>query len=200
MPKPDRGLREANKRTRASRPTYCKHEYLTIASRVAEVEKKLDSIYALLQAGRHPDGASKTDGSSTDQTITAGSSPFSWEKPAQPTILSPPESCRAHVHRRPDVIDKGLLSTQEANELLQIYRIASGDFPFIYLDPAATLESLRWDKPFLTLSILVMASPRARSLQVLLEKELRELLAQKVIVEGELSLDLLQGLLVYLAW
>ena len=98
------------------------------------------------------------------------------------------------------MIDKGLLSFQEADELLQIYRVASSDFPFVYVDPTATLESLRWDKPFLILSILVMASPRARSLQVLLEKELREVLAQKVIVEGELSLDLLQGLLVYLAW
>ena len=68
------------------------------------------------------------------------------------------------------------------------------------MEPSKTLETLRWEKPFLLLSILVMASAKARGLQVLLEKELRELLASKVIVEGELSLDLLQGLCVYLAW
>ena len=98
------------------------------------------------------------------------------------------------------MIDKGVLSEKEAEDLLRVYQDASRDYPFVYVDPTTTLEALRWEKPFLLLSILVMASPRARSLQVLLEKELRELLANKVIVEGELSLDLLQGLLIYLAW
>lgn len=89
---------------------------------------------------------------------------------------------------------------QEAEELLRVYQDVSRDYPFIYIDPTTSLETIRWEKPFLLLSVLVMTSQRARSLQVLLERELRDLLSMKVIVEGELSLDLLQGLLVYLAW
>ena len=112
----------------------------------------------------------------------------------------PPSDCRGDLRRRLDVIDKNVLSMQEAEDLLRIYQEASQDYSFIYVDPATSLETLRWEKPFLMLSILVMASVRARPLQVLLEKELRELLASKVIVEGELSLDLLQGLLLYVAW
>ena len=188
-------------------------QLLTPCSRVAEVEKKLDSIYALLQANRHPETTASNSTappsnlqipspvSSTEQTGRA-QSPFVLQNAAtQLQALTPPASdCRGDLRRRMDVIDKGVLSEQEAEELLRIYQDAGRDYPFVHIDPSTKLETLRWEKPFLLLSVLVMASPRARSLQILLEKELRELLSSKVIVEGELSLDLLQGLLVYLAW
>ncbi|KAI4150897.1 MAG: hypothetical protein LQ340_003822 [Diploschistes diacapsis] len=176
-------------------------------SRVAEVEKKLDNIYALLQANRHPESTNANTAQVPSPVSSADNStgtlnPFVLRAiPAQGQTLTPPASdCRGDLRRRLDVVDKGVLTVQEAEELLRVYQDVSRDYPFIYIDPTTSLETIRWEKPFLLLSVLVMTSQRARSLQVLLERELRDLLSMKVIVEGELSLDLLQGLLVYLAW
>lgn len=63
-----------------------------------------------------------------------------------------------------------------------------------------TLDSLRREKPFLLLSILSSAASSNEKLQSQLELELRESLSRRVIVHGEKSLDLLQGVLVYLTW
>ena len=62
------------------------------------------------------------------------------------------------------------------------------------------MTSLRDEKPFLFLNVLTMAAQKFPGLQGTLEKEVRDVLGAKVISEGEQSLDLLQGMLVYLAW
>lgn len=96
------------------------------------------------------------------------------------------------------MIEGGLISIGKAEELLEIYRDQSGKFPFVHIPHS--LASIRREKPFLMLSILAMASRNNRKLQESLEHRLREELSQKVIMEGQKSMDLLQGLLVYLAW
>ena len=63
-----------------------------------------------------------------------------------------------------------------------------------------TVSSMRHERPFLLLNVLTMAAQRYQELQIVLEKEVREVLGSKIISEGEQSLDLLQGLMVYLAW
>jgi hypothetical protein len=47
---------------------------------------------------------------------------------------------------------------------------------------------------------MAAASSKEKKLQQSLEQELRSTLCSKVLLDGEKSLDLLQGLLVYLAW
>ena len=101
---------------------------------------------------------------------------------------------------RPDVIERGLLSVERAEELLRIYQVDSRSFPFVHVPSNATISSLRRDRPFLLLNVLTMASQRNNELQTVLEQEVREVLGTKVISDGEQSLDLLQGLMVYLAW
>ena len=72
------------------------------------------------------------------------------------------------------------------------------------------LERLRERNPCALTAVLAIGAKlapsngyfggRAEVLADVLEREWREELARKVIVEGQKSLDLVQGLLVYLGW
>jgi hypothetical protein len=73
-------------------------------------------------------------------------------------------------------------------------------FPFVQVPENATVTHLSEDKPFLLLAIFAVASSHEKALQKSLGDELRKALCSKVILYGEKSLDLLQGLLIYLAW
>lgn len=73
-------------------------------------------------------------------------------------------------------------------------------FPFVILPPnISCAESIRL-KPFLTLGVLLAASIGDEEFQAACDLLFRNVLATKIIVYGERSLELLQGLLVYLAW
>ena len=127
-----------------------------------------------------------------------GATPFSLDTISSALPTTPPSPPAADS--RQDVIDQGLLSVNEAEELIHIYRTESQGFPFVYLAPDLPLETLRHERPFLLLAVLESACIDNPALQAKLDKELRESLGTMVIVDGQLSLDLLEGLLVYLAW
>ena len=174
--------------------------------RVAEVEKKLDDLRILLrpyqqesQQAKHNAIDNFSQATSTTVTSDLGNL-YGTHSFGHTTVDVLPEICRVHKRRDRDAIDKEVLSEKEANQLLQVYLATSQGFPFVYIDQLKSLETLRDDQPFLLLAVLTVSSQRSRALQVLLEKEFRETLASKVIIEGELSLDVLQGLMLYLAW
>lgn len=99
-----------------------------------------------------------------------------------------------------DVISKGVIAFEHAEQSLQLFKSKASQFPFVVTPPKMTLDALRRDRPFLLLSILTVTESSNEKLQLQLELELRETLSKKVIVHGEKSLDLLQGVLVYLTW
>jgi hypothetical protein len=73
-------------------------------------------------------------------------------------------------------------------------------FPFVIIPPEASAEDLRREKSFLFLAILASASFADMPLQRRLGTEVKMAVASRMIVAGEMSFELLQGLLVYLAW
>ncbi|KAJ6145692.1 hypothetical protein N7470_009587 [Penicillium chermesinum] len=100
-----------------------------------------------------------------------------------------------------DVIDQGLLGLQTAADYLQAFKSdLVTNFPFVVVPPQTSAPQLRIEKPFLFLAILASASYKNLSLQRSLGAELRKVVALRMIMGGESSFDLLQGLLVYLAW
>ena len=100
-----------------------------------------------------------------------------------------------------DVIDAGLLSLGTANLLLNIYKTSMVyHFPFVVVAPLTTVEDLRTEKPFLLLAILTASSFDDMPLQRALGKELKHVVSSRMILGGQVSFDLLQGLLVHLAW
>jgi hypothetical protein len=56
------------------------------------------------------------------------------------------------------------------------------------------------DRPFLLLAAVAAASSKYCHLQDALIRQFKESLSQRVVMAGEKDLDLLQGLLVHLAW
>lgn len=102
-----------------------------------------------------------------------------------------------------DVIGKGLLSYERANELLEQYREAMLLFPFVMLSQTTTVEDLQAEKPFLLLCILVFSSFQDKALQKALEAVVKAYVGDVVIHSDHGShpppLETLQGLLVILA-
>jgi len=74
-------------------------------------------------------------------------------------------------------------------------------FPCVLLGTDDTVTNLAQDKPFLLLAVLAAASS-TRTLQghSLYDEEFRKILGLKFVAGGERSIELLQGLAVYIAW
>jgi hypothetical protein len=102
---------------------------------------------------------------------------------------------------RGDVIDQGFLTMEAAEALVSTYKTQMiPHFPFVVIYSYETAEYLRREKPFLFLAILATASFADMPLQRLLGDETKRFIASHMVLNGDVSFDLLQGLLVYLAW
>ncbi|KAH7393357.1 hypothetical protein BKA64DRAFT_84994 [Cadophora sp. MPI-SDFR-AT-0126] len=99
-----------------------------------------------------------------------------------------------------DAISKGFISLGQAGDAIELFRSKQKAFPFVVVPPNMSLDSLRRQRPFLLLAILCCGTEPNFKLQQHIELELREDLSKRILVKGEKSLDLLQGILVYLTW
>ena len=72
-------------------------------------------------------------------------------------------------------------------------------FPFIIVPESTTAYELHHDRPFLWLCIMSVAS-KSSIQQKALGKEIKITIGREIFVEGKNNLDLLLGLLVYVAW
>jgi hypothetical protein len=93
-----------------------------------------------------------------------------------------------------------VLTQDEAEKCLLKYHSKSPVyFPFVIIPNDWTSQSMMTEHPTLLLATLTTMCNSTR-LQKTLDSGFREVLSQRVLVHGEKSLDILQGLLVYLAW
>ncbi|OGM47925.1 hypothetical protein ABOM_002737 [Aspergillus bombycis] len=100
-----------------------------------------------------------------------------------------------------DVIARGLVNMETAQSFLDIYKTEMTlHFPFVVIAPQVTAPDLRQEKPFLFLAILASAAYANMPLQRLLGKEIKRVIASCMIMRGDVSFELLQGMLVFLAW
>jgi hypothetical protein len=173
------------------------------------MEQKLDSLYELLST------RNKVSSEATPPpmiTLPEVQPAFSFEK-TPPFLQSPLQTTNRRVAQFPifalpflafddiqDVISKGVVSLDRAQRSLDFFRTKASNFPFVYVPPDLSLDKIRREKPFLLHSILTCGAQSNLRLQTTLELELRESLSKKILIEGEKSMDLLQGLLVYLTW
>ncbi|PVH73568.1 hypothetical protein DL98DRAFT_594915 [Cadophora sp. DSE1049] len=105
-----------------------------------------------------------------------------------------------HGNGEPTIVEKRKVTLKQAEELLSKYREKASFFPFVKIAPDATVPSLSRTSPFLLLAILTSASIQDRLLHHQIDHEFRRVLSSKVLLQGQRSLDFLQGLLVYIAW
>lgn len=83
--------------------------------------------------------------------------------------------------------------------LVDTYRTMADYFPFVTLPKDCSCRDLLQQRPMLMFAVLTVASYDSVLLQLTLSREFRKVVTVK-IMNGEKSLDLLQGLLVFIAW
>lgn len=100
-----------------------------------------------------------------------------------------------------DIIDRGLITMEHATGLFNTYKEHMvRHLPAVVFPPSVTVMELRKTKPTLFLAIMAAATSENHSLQRVLQKELMQLFAEKVIVTGEKNLELVQAIHVAVIW
>ena len=190
---------------------------------MTQLESKLDGLIAMLERPREimkePIEHLETPSHSGSTTSNAGC-PFSH----QPTSLQLLQDDAQYASKSPmvdghgerdddqsccssidsvaveNLLDRGIVTVEECDLYLKSFRQMNSYFPFVMINPRATVQSMIQDSPYLLLAVLVTGSLANKSLQITLDKEFRAALSHSVVLHGEKSLDVLQGLLVYIAW
>ncbi|GAW14714.1 hypothetical protein ANO14919_041170 [Xylariales sp. No.14919] len=102
---------------------------------------------------------------------------------------------------QPDVVDRGIISIDEMSTLFRRYtdRMAI-HLPAVVFQPGTTASEIRTTTPILFLSIMSVASSETPNTQRHLVKELMQIFAEKIIIYGQKSLELVQALIISVVW
>ena len=153
-----------------------------------------DKGYLDTSADARSTAGSQISGSSLPVGASATNTPPSYV-PAKPRAANS-RSAASMLGLQPQ------FNLESAAALLQTFQGPMIDvFPCIVLPEDTTVFRLLEDRPFVLLAILAAASSSS-SLQGhnLYDEEFRKLLGLKYVAGGERSLELLTGLVVYIAW
>ncbi|KAK6502691.1 hypothetical protein TWF506_003268 [Arthrobotrys conoides] len=112
-------------------------------------------------------------------------------------FIMPPPSIKIPLE---DVIGRNLVSEAQAEQYFSLYTEMAAHFPFYVIPPGTTPTSLRREKPMLLMAILCTASGLEKRVQIVLDRDFRRAFSEKIFVNGEKSLELLQAGLIYLSW
>lgn len=100
-----------------------------------------------------------------------------------------------------DIVDRGIITMEQAAGLFNKYKEHMvRHLPAVVFPHSATVMELRKTKPTLFLAIMAAATGENHSIQRVLQKELMQLFAEKVIVTGEKNLELVQAIHVAVIW
>ncbi|KAL3464601.1 hypothetical protein BJX64DRAFT_275790 [Aspergillus heterothallicus] len=162
------------------------------AAKTAQLERRLDELTSLLQGTAQANLVVATpDPAPSD----AGSSGSQRSGPSQHSTLQSSTGTS-----RVDSTSVGSASSiAEDDEILEAFRVRLRYFPFITISPPYTAAGIKADSPFLWKCMVALHCkdiPRRNALHT----ELKETLAKTLLVDCHRSFDLLQALLVYLAW
>ncbi|KAI5462859.1 hypothetical protein BGZ63DRAFT_379866 [Mariannaea sp. PMI_226] len=117
---------------------------------------------------------------------------------ATPSISTTPSSSHFSCDIYP--LDPPLSQNLQEDEYLRTFQSHHLKFlPFLYIPPGTTAAHLQRERPFAWLNIRALCCKSASETKQL-NRKIREILAQSLLVDLERSLDLLLGLLIYLAW
>ena len=116
------------------------------------------------------------------------------------SIISSPTNLLSSRDSGVDMIEQGLLSIKQAETLFTSYQKMAPNFPYVVIHPDTTVTQLRRDSPMLLNAMFLTGAYSDRGLHHLLQEQYLKLLSSKSMIAGEASMDLLQSVLIYLAW
>lgn len=90
---------------------------------------------------------------------------------------------------------------EAANALVESFKkTMMSHLPFVVFPDGMTGEKLRREKPFVFLTTLTAALYDNMPMQRTLSEIVKKIISHRMIFGGEISFELLQGLLIYIAW
>ncbi|CAG7916245.1 unnamed protein product [Penicillium olsonii] len=100
----------------------------------------------------------------------------------------------------PAIEERVIATDLDENKVLDVFRKQMLLlFPFLVIPPGVTAQELRREKPFLFMNIsMVVCESSIRQREIV--QAVQRYVAEHIVMRGEQSLDLLQGLLVNAAW
>jgi hypothetical protein len=159
------------------------------STRVRALEEKVDSLLTLL---------------GPNITAAAARTPAPTEDDGSPGCGSTRSTTASSVvqgSRCFDLIDNHILTLPAADALLSKYkRVYTRLFPFVVIAPEIDAATLRKESPFLFQAIMTRCLDADHLQQRRLGDEVKRILCERVMIGNERNIDLLQGLLVHLAW
>uniref|UniRef100_A0A8H7NHR4 Zn(2)-C6 fungal-type domain-containing protein n=1 Tax=Bionectria ochroleuca TaxID=29856 RepID=A0A8H7NHR4_BIOOC len=183
------------------------------STRVKAIEKKLEGIMSLL--GEHKDllqHVNKTSGPSGSQLQTAAPRPptSDWSIPrlendriqvTQPTL---PSSFTQQLNSREtqtfEIISGYEMSFDEADQVLQEYMIMMlPQFPFVPLETTDVFQLSR-EKPLLLKTLLFVCRPSDSQSRLNFDEWFRQHIAHQIVVLNMKNIEILQAIMIFLAW
>lgn len=197
-------------------------------SRTAHLEEKLDDLVSLIRsqtAVKGPNesppvptpgslGQSASDGTALPSSLSSDSSPNNTvvnnsnnNTTNSSSSSAAPTGCRAWGGKTTnpslsggDVELDHYVPEAEAQERLDLFRRDYPQFgPVVYIPPDVTAKELHRTRPLLWISIMACTTRSTRESHLIGDK-VRHIVSERVVRQYERSLDLLQGLLVFLCW
>ncbi|KAF2458685.1 hypothetical protein BDY21DRAFT_341047 [Lineolata rhizophorae] len=184
------------------------------ATRVARLEEKLDGLASLLASSRsmgigpQANLVTPVSNSSTPHDSYNDSS-NGQENPQHSHVTdtyTSPVICDGDTSNNPVARSSGsepndVEDPSIAESLFTTFRTQMGNyFPFVVLPPNVSSQDIRRERPILYKAILMAASHLQFERQAKIVKELTQELNHCIFVEGKKNMDILQGMLVYIAW
>ncbi|PCD31955.1 hypothetical protein QX201_009074 [Fusarium graminearum] len=118
---------------------------------------------------------------------------------ASPGMSNTPGSIDTEASHNP--FSRGMMTLEQGQECLDMFRSRmSPHFPFVMIQESVTIQSLVQDRPALCVAVLAASCHESRRLQRELGRLFHEIVLVRMMKGPFATLDMLQGLLVHLAW
>jgi len=146
---------------------------------------------------------------------TVSQTPPSTNSPMDTSVITPSHAIKQHIVEPcgqtqgtlqtptlPDVVDRGILTLETAEELLETFKSkCNTKFPILNIPPAYTVDSLRQNHKVLFLAGMAAAAGIAHpELYSVLNTEAMQEYANASMVRNEKSLELVQAMLTSVLW
>lgn len=118
-----------------------------------------------------------------------------------PTPSVAPSAMDTRSHEYSDIVDRGIITTERAGLLFDRYNYQMAPhLPGVVFSKDMTVGELRKTKPILFLAVMSAASSETPNVQRVIVKELMQIFAEKVMISGEKSIELVQALNISVIW
>ncbi|CAK7200565.1 hypothetical protein SEUCBS139899_003262 [Sporothrix eucalyptigena] len=169
--------------------------------RVAHIEEKLDSLMTLLQTVTKTPSAASALRETVLETGRQQELPQLQKADTPVSLVSPAADAAIPADVAPEApVLYESLSREALERALNIFRLTLLPFcPFLWFPPDTTASGLQRHRPFLMRCIVAVTTTLVRD-KVAQGQAMKEVLAKEMVVENHSTIDLLLGLLVYIAW